>query len=166
MRIYQSILRRLTGFANNDTLPDALKESKELFSKAQKSIHIVSGDLEAEFFEEPLVTEALRNVATREKNPVSVQILFGPEPDPNTHTLFEMAQELPSVQLIRLPTRPGGHFVVVDGKHTRVEEFHEALSGKRKGYITTNTFFLGDRLETEFDILKSQASDDGQSCKS
>jgi len=155
MKVVGLICRCLAGFTSNDQLSDAVGDCVKLFSKARKSIHIVSGDLDARVFEHLEVTEMLRNLATRDEKPVSIQILVSPELDAQTYTLPKIAQEVPNVELVRLPTRPTGHFIVVDSKHTRIEEPHEPFSPERKAYSAYNTFFLADRLEAEFAELKS-----------
>jgi hypothetical protein len=155
VKVVGVICRCLAGFTSSEHLSDAVSDCVKLLSKARKSVHIVAGDLDAKVFEHPEVIEVLRNLATREENPVGIQILAGPNLDPQTVSLQRMAQEIPSVELVQLPMRPSGHFIVVDSKHTRIEEPHEPFSAEHKAYCAQNTFFLADRLEAEFAELKS-----------
>ena len=156
MNVFQTILRRLTGFTSNANIGHSIKGCEGLFSKARQSIHIVAGELNSELFERPSVIKKFSTLATRQKNPVNIQILYGPRSDPETRTLFKIAEDIPNIELTQLRTRPTGHFMVVDGKHTRVEEFHEEFAPERKAYVTYDTWFLGDKLETEFRKLKSE----------
>jgi hypothetical protein len=155
--VFKTILRNLTGFSPNKNMDHAVESCKELLSTAKHSIHIVAGDLDSELFENPAILDMLRTLATRKHDPVSIQILYGPTPDTKTHELYKMAKDV-GITLIRLPVRPNGHFIVVDGKHTRVEEYHEQGAPERKAYMAYNTLFLADKLEGEFEDIKSEAT--------
>jgi len=156
MNVFQVVLRFLTGFTPNENINHSITGCEELLSKAKHTIHIVAGDLDSQLFENPTILDILQTITTREKNPVNVKILFGPKTDSKTQKLFEMAQGNANIELIKLRERPTGHFIVVDGKHTRVEEFHEQSAPERKAYMAYDTIFLGDKLEAEFDNLMSQ----------
>ena len=155
MKILEAILNFITGFTLNEDITHSLKECKGLFGQANKSIHIVAGDLESTLFEDKEVLDILKQRMNRQKNPIDVQIIYGPKHDPKTHTIFEW--ESPNLLMAQVPTRPSAHFMIIDNKHTRVEEYHEQFKPERKAYIAYRTLFLADKLETEFAKLKSQA---------
>lgn len=158
MRIFETILRLLTGFEPNEDMRHTIKGCEKLLSKAKRSIHIVAGDLDSELFEKQSIIDIFNTLTTREKNPVNIQIVFGPKADTKTRKLFEVARENAKIELIKLQKRPSAHFIVVDGKHTRVEDFHEQFTPERRAYLAYDTVFLGDRLESEFENLRSQAA--------
>ena len=126
----------------------------EFFGLATSSIRIVAGELTNLFYSDPRTLQALEKA--REKG-VCVEIVHGPARDENVAALLQAR----GVKLYMLDERPRIHFTIVDGKHAKVEDFHEPGQVNRVYYIKYNTEYLAASLEEKFATLKAKAHAEG-----
>lgn len=120
------------------------------FDLAASNIKIVAGELTNLFYSHPRTLEALEKA--REKG-VCVEIVHGPARDETVVAQLRAR----GVKLYALDERPRIHFAIVDGKHAKVEDFHEPGQLNRVYYIKYNTEYLATSLEGKFAALKGQA---------
>lgn len=122
----------------------------ELFGKAKHSIKIVAGELASQFYLNPQIIQALEERIARG---VTIEIIHGPDADEESATTLHSL----GIKLYEHGPRPTIHFMVVDGKHARVEESHLSGDEERCDYRKNSTYFLGRSLEKRFSELKSEA---------
>lgn len=150
MSMWQSMLSFFAGFVANDSYKDTVKDLETLITSARESIWLVAGRLEAGVFANAGVLNAIKKAIGREK-PVKIRILTGPTIDEGSAQLLQLARENPDkIEILRLGFSPNGHFTIIDGKHVRVEEYHEPSALQRKALTRYNTLFLAERMGTEF----------------
>jgi len=150
-KIIKLIARLLRVFPNR-SIDEAINMSKKLFDKAEHSIKIVSGSLDHSFYESFLIVDALKRASDRG---VEVEIVCGPDVDGETSQLFDLA-DAGKIKLYQLDRRPSVHFIVVDGKHVRIEEYHTPFQPERRAYIMFDTISLGKRLNVEFAKMRDK----------
>ncbi len=140
----------------NATIAHSGKECGNLFKGAKDSIRIVTGELQHELFEDNEVLSILEDLSTRKENPVTIEIIHGPNPDPRSKRIFKLQQKAKGrVHIMRLPKRPLAHFILVDEKKFRVEKYHEANKPERMAYMKTRgSLFLNRILAEKFEDLK------------
>jgi hypothetical protein len=144
------IFLKLLGILSNTEVARGKQICKELFKKAGASIKIVSGNLSSSFYNDPEIIQALDEASQRG---VCIEIIHGTPMDLGNGRLFEL-QEQGKIMLYALKEYPIHQFIVVDGKHVRVEEPHYQKQGSRRAYAVHNTLFLGRKLEVEFNKLR------------
>lgn len=143
----------------NDRFSDTIDDFVELLEMAKKSLRIVSGDLEHRLFDDERVLGLMDTVINRDKFPVKVEILCGPDPDPETVKVWKLAEKSKGkLEIIKLRKRPTAHFALVDdGYRIRIEEFHARYQPERKAFMKKRAIFLGSLLRDEFDSMKDSA---------
>lgn len=163
MRVLYRLLRSITSFtlrANwNSDISDSIRELEILFSNAKRHIRVVAGDLEHDAFNNERVLGAIFKAINRPKGPVTVEILCGPTPDPETKQIWGLEKESKGrLRITKLAKRPNAHFVLVDdGRAVRIEEYHKSKQPERLAYRKHGTFFLGHILRDDFETLKKSA---------
>jgi len=143
----------LLGIKTNRDISRSKVFFKELIDRAQSWIGIVAGNLSHEFYDDPEILEAFRQAHGRG---VEIEIIHGPNVDEKSQAILRLAQE-GIVHLYRFPKRPKNHFVVVDEKHVKVEDFHLKDQLERQAYIKYNTIYLAKRLTVRFAHMKSES---------
>ena len=160
IKIVSQFLRYVASFVLgerwNATIEDSRKECGNLFKGAKNSIRMVTGELQHDLFEDNRVLSLLEDVSTRKENPVTVEIIHGPNPDPRSKRIFKLQQRKNSrVHIMRLSKRPKTHFVLVDNKKFRIEKYHEANKPERMAYMKTRSpMFINRILAEKFEDLK------------
>jgi len=162
-RFLRLIAGCILGEKWNATLADSQQECKNLFKSAKHNIRIVTGNLQHELFENEQILSILEDVSTRDEAPVTIEIIHGPEPDPESKSIFKLQKKAKGrMHIMRAPKRPGAHFVLVDGRRYRVERYHEAHQPERMAFMKTRSpVFLNRVLAEKFNDLKltTQKSD-------
>ncbi len=137
---------------NRDVLRGKMLFTK-LVDRAQSRVCIVSGNLSHTFYNDAEVLETFRRAHGRG---VEIEIIHGPNINENSQAILRLNQE-GIVRLYRFPERPKHHFVVVDEKHIRVEDFHLEGQAERQAYFKNNTMYLAKKLTMRFAYMKSQS---------
>jgi len=149
------IAKSLFGFSYNERIASCKEESISLFSHAKKSIMIVSGILNHEFYNDQGVVTALKKAIN---NKVRVEIITGPEKDIDKESkeilsLYEQGK----IKIWSLPERLKLHFSVVDEKHVRLEYYHDDYKDESRAIIERDTIATADKQAREFIKLKQKA---------
>lgn len=141
----------------NATLTESVGECEKLIKSAKKNVNIVTGELQHELFENNRILSLLEELGTREKGPVSIEIIHGPNPDAQSKRIFKLPQKTKGkVRIMQAPKRPKTHFILVDGNKFRLERFHSANKPERIAYMKTHpSMFLHGILAEKFDGLKA-----------
>ena len=164
VKAIKGIASFLLGERWNSTMTESVKECGRLFGSAKDSIRIVTGELQHDLFENDQILSTLEELGTREGKSVNIEILHGPNPDPQSKRIFELPQKTKGrVHIMRVPKRPKIHFVLVDGTKFRLERFHGANKPERMAYMKTKpSIFLSNILAEKFADLKavSRASEE------
>jgi len=139
----------------NETITHSRQECKKLIESADKSIRIVTGDLQHELFEDDQIYSTFERLSKRKENPVKIEIIHGPHPDPKSKRIFELSRKNKArVKIMQLPKRPGAHFVLIDGTRYRLEKYHKAGQTERMAFMKTkNPIFLNRILNERFNDL-------------
>lgn len=139
----------------NDTLTGTKQECRNLFKSAKHNIRIVAGELQHEVFEDDQIIAVLEDLSTRDKDPITIEIIHGPNPDPKSKRIFELQKKAKGrVSIMKAPKRPATHFVLVDGSSYRVEKYHKAREPERMAYMKTkHPLFINRILARKFDDL-------------
>lgn len=151
-KIKRGLVEKILNVYPNAHGADAIVLSKELFNQAKHSIKIVAGELDAQFYEHPEIIKELEKAIERG---VKVEVITGPSLDLKTVQIPKWAEQ-GKLHLYKLRERPELHFIVVDGEHARLEEFHTTKQRERRAYTLKKTFFLARKLEMEFTKLKAK----------
>lgn len=105
------------------SLEESIEKSIQLIGKADKEIIAVSGRIGAEFWNNEKILKALEAAITKD---VKVKIIFeADEPDNNSTKILEWWKE-GKIELKKSCKKVGYHFMVIDGKHVKLEprRFH------------------------------------------
>ena len=145
------VILRLLGVKSNLLPEQTRKLCTELFGMAESKIQIVSGNLAKDFYTDGSIGGALA------KSKASVEIVYGPGADEESKRVLSGLRPNGRVKLYEHPTPIQGHFMIVDGKHARVEAGHHPKQEERRAFIKYNTFFLSGRLAEEFNRLKAES---------
>lgn len=140
------------GFYSNVQTESSIELCQKLFERAEKTVHIVAGELRYEFYADSRIVEILRRKLGER---VAVEIIHGPDADPRTRALL-LEQSDNHLVVYELEFRPDTHFMVIDGKHVRVEEPHVSGQASR-AHVVFDTLFLAQELEDEFSTLRQVA---------
>jgi hypothetical protein len=117
----------------------------QIAGKAKKKLYIVSGNLDSEVWQSPKVIKSLMEAADKG---VDIRILFDSARHPHNVELRKLAQHK-KLHLYEYHEAIGGHFIVADGKHVRLEELH-LRDAPQRAWVLENTRALGNQLESEF----------------
>jgi len=146
-----------------NTLPQSVDPTCELFSHAEKSVHIVCDEDTADFLLTDCVMETLRKRA--ERNP-ALEIVFVCGHNPVTKTLQALREHhlhsLQKVEVVDTGTEPSLLWAVVDGTHVRLQHPHKDTRGNAHGRIVYNAPRLAHALEQRFEDLRRQVRDKNQ----
>ena len=161
-KIVTKVIKRIAWFLLgerwNSSITESLNECKKLFKNANRSVRVVAGELQHDVFDNDQVLTILKEVSTREKKPVRVEIIYGPNPDPKTKRIFALPKKTNgNVQIMQVPERPRTHFIIVDDNRIRIERFHHVNEPERRAYMKRNTMFLHSILAEKFDALKASS---------
>lgn len=155
----RTFMEAISGIYPNRSMESAIKVgSRYLYGKAEKSIKIVSGRLNSEFYNDSRIVGAFKKAI---ENKVLIEIVCGPAVDPETKEIIELAKK-DFVKIFQLKTNniPRAHFSIVDEKHLRLEMPHSprAESGTTEADIVLDAPFDDIKeFVAEFDGLKSNA---------
>ena len=147
-------LERLLGIYINRDLEKGIEQSTMLFERANQggSIKIVAGEIEKRFYNDSKIIKALEDAKDRK---VSIDIIFGPIAESGNDTILKLWKE-DKINLWLLKERYPKHFMLIDDKHVRVEEFHLPGQKERRAFVY-KTSWLGSKLAAEFVKLQAQA---------
>lgn len=112
---------------HNTGLEAMARQVLQLLETATKDIRVLSGNLRHEFYELDEVVAAFRGCLAAG---VEVKIIVGRDPDPETVRIPALLDdaERGELRLYYFPEPkpvPRPHFMVVDSRHFRIEEFHD-----------------------------------------
>ncbi|MDI6793688.1 MAG: hypothetical protein QME81_12635 [bacterium] len=138
--------------AKNCNISRAREQITKLFNLAERDIHIVTGWLDYQVFENGEVLEALERAMKRR---VDIQIIFDENSiDPKSVTIKKWVEE-GKINLFKLPERLGRHFLVVDSIHTRLEEPHKHGQKERNADCRYYCSYIGLKTEKKFNHFKA-----------
>jgi sugar-specific transcriptional regulator TrmB len=126
---------------------NVIRDIKKLLSKAKHSIKVVSGEFPYEVYCEDGVADVVEKIFERG---VEDKIFTGPDANKSSLSFFDSH----GASVYKLKKWPTEHFIVVDGKHARLEKAHEEGQEKRTHYIVYN-YKHAKELENKFDALEN-----------
>lgn len=142
-KIKEYIRRGMYIERHNIGLGGAIETTKELFDVAISEILMQAGNLDHEFYENEVISNAIKSFL---ENKGKVRIICSPkqECDPETKTIFEFQNKQDyNIKILHSEKRPDLHFMVIDDKHYRIEKKHPP--GKYyKANIIYNIHFFAD----------------------
>jgi hypothetical protein len=122
--------------------------------KAQRSIHILSGELNQDFYSDGDMKDALLDAATRN---LDIQIAFGPLVHKESIEEFKnLFGGYSNVKLYRLATRPERHYMIFDGDTIRLQHTHPPHSEEPRAIILEKTPSVANTFEYFFHELVKQ----------
>ena len=130
--------------------PETTKqECASEFKKAKESIRIVAGDLNADFYSDKQIVDALEHAI---KKGVSVQIAYYPtssqEGSPTSDTI-----NIPGVKVWELQAPAERHTMSIDGRVARIEERHAPGATTTPAIICRDARLLAHQLDSKFERL-------------
>lgn len=142
------------GFKTYFSWEEAIEPITELINTAESSITVRGSDLGK--MSDLGLTQALESAGRRG---VTVQIEHGPETQEEREIISRLRQE-EKVVLYPLERRPESHFIIVDGKHSIIEEPPKIQKGGllrrlfqpqiRRLFIKHDSAFSAQRIESDF----------------
>jgi hypothetical protein len=141
-RLYKSI-----------SLEDDIRLTIPLIKKAKKNIKIVTGELDSAFYNNPNVLSAFETSLKTIED--CIEIIAGPIFAKNNMGIKTLLKN-EKFKLYNLPYRESSHFIVVDRKHVRIEEYHAPKEDKRFAYLRYYMPSFGAELFTYFNKLKNK----------
>lgn len=162
-RFFKLVASYMLGERWNLTMTDSKPEFINLFKTAKDNIRVVTGSLHHSLFEDDQILSVLEDLSTRSEDPVTIEIIHGPKPDPKSKRIFKLQQKAEGrFHIMQTSKRPGLHFVLVDGCRYRVEKYHKENQPERMAYMKTRSpIFLNRILAEKFDDLKLASRDSG-----
>ena len=118
-----------------------------MFQQAKKSIRIVGGDLNADFYSDPKVVSALEGRVAKN---VSVEIAYHPSDKKHKRAAVFGVD---GVVFHELRQRPARHLMCVDGIHARIERTHEPGANRTPSVLLFNAKDVAKGIEAEFEKL-------------
>ena len=117
--------------------------------------------MQNEIFESDKIYSTLEELSTRKENPITIEIIHGPDPDPKSKRIFELAKKAKgNVKIMSVATRPKAHFILVDNSKFRIEKYHGPNQRERMAYMKTRKpIFLNRILAEKFDELKAASQE-------
>ncbi len=126
------LLYRLLGFRYFYTARGSAKPSAELIRKTQRTLWVLSGELNGAVWNAPAVKAALEYLTSLARKG--------------------------EVSLYTVSTRADRHFWVADGRHVKIEEPHSSKEERRRGYVAFNAGRLAATLEERMRFALRYAS--------
>ena len=160
------VLYRVLGFRYFYSAKQSVRPTAELIRRTQRSLCVLSGELNGAVWNAPDVREALREVIGR-PNPPQITIIYTPSPHVNPEALeyLRSLARAGQISLYALPWRGDRHFWAADGRHVKVEEPHGPAEESRRGYVAFDASRLAATLEERmrFALRQSHGLDSGAS---
>lgn len=118
-----------------NTAEDAIRSCANILSKAEKYIYFVSGEINADFYENDEIKNVLENkLLSKDYKNIDIKMVFGPNIDIRSTTILKLAM-LGELKIRRLNKRHENHFKIIDDQHVYFADYHEPLSLERTGSI-------------------------------
>ena len=136
-------------FTTNLHSEDTVRESLGLFNKAHKSINIVAGRLNSDFYNDKRTIASL-NRAIRKG--VSVNVAYAPSKDNDAHRI-EFKKRFPKAHVRVAKKTPNRHWVCIDSKHLRIERTHAETATITPAVVCRNASVLASEWEKKFATL-------------
>jgi phosphatidylserine/phosphatidylglycerophosphate/cardiolipin synthase-like enzyme len=122
-----------------------------LANQARKSIHILSGELNKDFYSDGNMKEALVNAANRK---VDVQIAFGPLVRKESIREFKsLFGHYDNVKLYQLNHRPERHYMIFDNETIRLQHVHPPNTEEPKAIIVEKSPLVAKTYDNVFEEL-------------
>lgn len=155
-----AINRVVLGARWNGDMEHSISDFIKLIKGAKSNVKIVAGELDHKLFEDKNVLGVVKDAIGRDDNPITIEILCGDKPDPETREIWKMSKGSGGrLQILKLKHRPSAHFVLVDdGKWVRIEQYHDAAEPERVAFTKKGSLFLGATLKEDFDTLKQHVA--------
>jgi hypothetical protein len=152
-------LYKLIGYTYFRTVAESVEPTAELIRQAQRTLHILSGDLPPALWGQQAVKDALTKVANH-PNPPEIEIIFGPQDsaDPEVLAFLKSLARQGKLALYATNPRSTGHFIVADGVNVKIEDPHAPNDPNGSGYTTYGDERLGRALEARFSFVKQCAT--------
>jgi sugar-specific transcriptional regulator TrmB len=154
MRMFERFIYKLARIqrweGDSNPAEKAIDDLKQLFDKATENIQIVSGKLPYLVYGDSTIIESLMEAV---KRGASIDIVTGPNSDDKSLEFFAGLGASVSI----LPAWQPHHFMVIDGRHVRIEKRH-AENAKRRVHYVIMDYKNAIELEHEFYNLKKQAT--------
>lgn len=141
---------KLFDCMSNSKKESTIKESADLFGKANKSITMVAGDPCSSFYTDKRIVNCIEN-RIKERENIRVTLAYYPDKDSIEHVCGIMA--IPKVKIVKLKYKPSRHFAIVDGKHVRLEERHLPGAENTPAIICRNVSLLARDMEEAYSTL-------------
>ncbi len=134
----------------NATAEDTKGKCSELFRGAEKSITIISGDLNDGFYGDERVISALKEA---QGNGVTIEVVYGPTKSTNRKSgIFS----IPKIKIYHAKSRPEHHMMIIDnGKHVRIEQSHGKGAKETPAVIFHDAEIIADKANRSFGSLVS-----------
>ena len=157
MKIKKEILWRLKsypyGVEYNESIDEAREVCARMFDRARKSIKIISGTLNKEFYDSEPIIGSLKKAA---QTGVNVEIMYGPGVAINGRQIFTLRDK--GVKFYQLPQRPSRHLMSIDDKDARIEITHGPALELTNAVIYHNVRSLADMVGHTFKKLRKTAA--------
>ena len=127
-----------------NSLKKSIELSLRMFNKTEESIRIIAGRLNPEFYENLSIRQSLDNVIDRG---IAVEIIAGPE---------ILGKPSKKWEVYKTPCREENHFIVVDRKHVKLDDYHSNNSEPGQRNVAFYTPHFGKELYTYFSKLKDK----------
>jgi len=151
-RTFAEVLHRIYP---NESMEKAIETCERFFRSAKKSIKIVSGRLNSEFYQSTKIVNALQQAVDKG---VKVEIVCGPEIDEKSKEILRLIKE-GKINLWQAGDYPKLHLSFVDERHIRLENYHHPFYGEEtEAYIKYNAPDVARELQFEFEELKEGAA--------
>lgn len=118
----------VSRFFSIDIQPNAMTEdtidvSLKLLKEAKRSIKIVTGELNSFFYKDDRTQKELSRAANKG---VSIEIAYLASRDTDSDFAKEFTKSIPAAKMIEIKDKEEAkrHWMVVDGKHVRIEREH------------------------------------------
>lgn len=132
----------------NATMEDTKGECRKFFRGAKKSIKIIGGDLNNDFYNDEGVIRALKEAQV---NGVTIEVVHEPIKGANSKDgIFS----IPKIKIYHAKTRPEQHMMIIDnGKHVRIEQSHGKRAEITPAVIFHNAEIIADKANRTFQSL-------------
>ncbi len=126
----------------------------KLFKRAKKEIMIVGGNLNNPLYESSEVLKVFEEVVSRD---VKIEIICGPEINPNTKKLLTLCKEHKNIYIFQTNKKnaPKAHFAIVDNSAVKLEyPYKKRTSGVIEAVIIYNAELIANELLQDFKKIK------------
>lgn len=151
-----SPLKDIFGTTIFESTEGVISDNEKLFSQAKKSIRIVSGILNHEYYNDERIVDSLKKAID---GGVMVEIISGPKEiiDKESKEILDLYKQ-GKITIWTLSSRPELHFSVVDEKHVRLENYHDLYNeGNATTIIERYPIVTAAKQTREFMRLKQNA---------